>query len=84
MWWSHGDLGWGGWLVMSAAMIAIWAVVIWVLFTLVRGNGSTSDHRDPDPERILAARFAAGEIDDEEYHRRLATLHGDARVRTRG
>jgi Short C-terminal domain len=27
-----------------------------------------------DPEQILAERFAAGEIDEEEYHRRLQTL----------
>ena len=30
----------------------------------------------PAPERLLAERFARGEIDEEEYRRRLAVLRG--------
>lgn len=30
----------------------------------------------PGPEQILAERYARGEIDEEEYERRLATLRG--------
>ncbi|MFI0716705.1 SHOCT domain-containing protein [Streptomyces inhibens] len=30
----------------------------------------------PTPEQILAERYARGEIDEEEYQRRLATLRG--------
>ena len=25
MWWSHGDWGWGGWLVMTLGMVGVWA-----------------------------------------------------------
>ena len=35
----------------------------------------------PSPEHLLAERFARGEIDEEEYRRRLATLTRAARVR---
>jgi putative membrane protein len=30
----------------------------------------------PDPPRILEERFARGEIDEDEFRRRLATLKG--------
>jgi putative membrane protein len=36
--------------------------------------GSSGPRRDDDPEWILAQRFAAGEIDEDEYHRRLSVL----------
>ncbi|QJS13807.1 hypothetical protein HKX69_33485 [Streptomyces argyrophyllae] len=46
--------------------------------SLTRPGGS-SDHADtrpldPTPEQILAERFARGEIDEDEYHRRLTVL----------
>ncbi len=37
--------------------------------------GGPDPRRDDDPERTLARRFAAGEIDEDEYHRRLEALH---------
>src|ERR1700736_1529222 len=36
--------------------------------------GSSGPSHDDDPEWILAQRFAAGEIDEDEYHRRLSVL----------
>ncbi|WP_237323463.1 SHOCT domain-containing protein [Streptomyces sp. MOE7] len=45
-----------------------------------RGGSSPSRRPAPPadggPEQILAERYARGEIDDEEYRRRLATLRG--------
>ncbi len=38
----------------------------------------------PPAEGILAGRFARGEIDEEEYRRRLATLRGDGPGQTPG
>lgn len=35
----------------------------------------------PSPEQLLAERFARGEIDEEDYRRRLATLTGADRTR---
>ena len=36
------------------------------------GSGETR----PTPEQVLAERFARGEVDEEEYRRRLDTLRG--------
>ena len=73
MWYWHGDIGWGSWLLMSIPMLAFWGLVIWFLLAAVRdSNGSTS--QPSDPENVLAHRFAAGEIDEDEYHKRLETL----------
>jgi putative membrane protein len=42
---------------------------------IFRGLGGGRRRPDrADPEQTLAERFAAGEIDEEEYHRRLETL----------
>ena len=71
MGWGHG-WGWGGWLAMTLGSLAFWALVFWAVVTLVR---SDRRKREPaGPEDIVAARFAAGEIDEDEYRRRLQAL----------
>lgn len=75
MWWTHGDWGWGAWLSMTLFMLAFLAVVAWVVVTVVRGS-RTEPSSSRDPERILAERLATGEIDEDEYQRRLDTLRG--------
>jgi len=75
MWWSHWS--WYGWLLMSVGMVAFWAVVAYLVIGLARPGGSESPVPDT-PEAILARRLARGEIDDEEYRRRLAALHDRA------
>jgi putative membrane protein len=80
MWYSHG-WGWAGWILMSVAMVAFWALVVTAVVLAVRylagargttanppGSGSTR------AEELLAERFARGEIDDNEYRQRLAAL----------
>lgn len=74
---SYDDgMGWGGWILMAAAMIAFWALVVFVVVALFRNtrrsNGSTSDRRSA--MNILDERFARGEIDEDEYHARSAVL----------
>jgi putative membrane protein len=80
MGWYQDGVGWGGWLVMTIAMIAFWALVVLAVVALFRGstNGrdSTSDH---DPMDILDQRFARGEIDEDEYHARAAVLRTSVR-----
>jgi putative membrane protein len=76
MMWDDGGWSWWGWLLMSVMMVAFWAFIVWAAVTVVR---SLTDRQprapsDLDPEEILANRFARGEIDAEEYHRRLETL----------
>lgn len=74
MWWWHGDWSWGAWLVMTLAMVLFWGLVIWGIVTVARSAGPDRASLD-EPERILAERFARGEIDADEYHRRVETLH---------
>ncbi|ARZ66716.1 hypothetical protein SMD11_1052 [Streptomyces albireticuli] len=69
-------------------MILFWGLIITVAVLLFRslarpavppGGEHTSWHKGPapgSPEQILAERYARGEIDEEEYQRRLATLRG--------
>ncbi|MGW3208831.1 SHOCT domain-containing protein [Streptomyces sp. NPDC001135] len=87
MMWYHGGWGWGGWFVMTVFMVLFWAVLIVGFVVLVRylagtrhqppglfsppGEGGWQDRR---AENLLAERFARGEIDEDEYKRRLALL----------
>ncbi|MFE8946895.1 SHOCT domain-containing protein [Streptomyces sp. NPDC007856] len=87
-WYGHGMNGWG-WFVMSLSTLLFWALILTVGVLLFRalarptppGGGHSSWQKAPSgsgPEQILAERYARGEIDDEEYHRRLATLRGSS------
>ncbi len=72
MMWGMQAWSWWGWLAMGVGMLVFWGLVIWAIAAIFRGSDWT--WRRPDPERILAERFAAGEIDEDEYQRRLDTL----------
>lgn len=76
MGWYHDGAGWGGWLVMTIAMIAFWAMVIVAVVVLFRGSKSSGQDSSPrqDPMDILNERFARGEIDEDEYQARGAAL----------
>ena len=75
MGWYHDGMGWGGWIIMTVAMVAFWALVVFAvlaLFRTQRSGESTLDRRDP--MQILDERYARGEIDDDEYHARSSVL----------
>ncbi|HWS91235.1 MAG TPA: SHOCT domain-containing protein [Mycobacterium sp.] len=79
MMWYGGNWGWGGWLLMTIAMVLFWALIITAVVLIVRYVVSqrptgTSVGSARTPEEVLAERYARGEIDDEEYQRRLALL----------
>lgn len=66
---------------MTISMVLFWGAVIFGIVVLVRyfgrGGQQTAAPQPPQaPERLLAERFACGEIDEEEYQRRLAALQG--------
>ncbi|MFD7976375.1 SHOCT domain-containing protein [Streptomyces sp. NPDC059071] len=77
-WYGGGMNGWG-WFAMSAGMVLFWALLLTVAVMLFRsldraaerprGSGTASS-----AERILGERLARGEIDEEEYSRRLTAL----------
>ena len=78
MWYGGSGVQWWGWLLMSVGTVAFWGLIVWAIWYLVasftrqpeRSQGST------DPKRILDERLARGEIDTEEYQRRLNALGG--------
>jgi putative membrane protein len=63
---------WPGWFGLVGGVLVALAVV-GVL--LARGVRERTGHSD-SAEEVLAQRFARGEIDDEEFTRRRATLRG--------
>jgi putative membrane protein len=78
MWYGDGMGGWGFALMIVSAVV-FWGVLIAGGIALFRylnrtavnvGSGETR----PAPEQVLAERFARGEVDEEEYRRRLDTL----------
>lgn len=76
MGWYHDGSGGAGWLVMTLAMLAFWALVVGAVASLFRdtGRSRTPAGVTPDPWRILDERFALGQIGPEEYRERRAVL----------
>lgn len=84
----YGNNGWGwvGWILMSFGMVAFWALVITAIVLAVRWlmiaqrgpatNQPVTGHRRA--QDLLAERFARGEIDENEYRKRLALLREQA------
>jgi putative membrane protein len=71
-WGIHGA-GWFGALFMFITMIVFWGGLITVAVLLLRRLGPRGTHQDT-AGRILDERFARGEIDEDEYHRRQQAL----------
>jgi putative membrane protein len=87
MMWDGNDGAWrmtggSGWL----ALVVIFALVASAVAALVVTTGFRPRPRDPsapslpespdaEADRILQRRFAAGEIDEDEYLRRSSLLH---------
>lgn len=71
-----------GWMYafLLVGNLVFWGVVIFVVVSSARSWSPPERHRaapgpaDRDPERILAERFAHGELDAEEYRMRLRVL----------
>jgi putative membrane protein len=77
MFWTDHDLTGWGWVAMTLSMVVFWGLLITLAVVLVRGLNRPAGQADgprPSPERLLAERFARGEIDEEEYQRRLTAL----------
>ncbi|MER7393935.1 SHOCT domain-containing protein [Streptomyces sp. NPDC000151] len=76
---GYGMSGWG--YVVMIVQVLFWGMLIVGVAFLVRhlarsrpGNQAPPVHQAP--EQVLAERFARGEMDEEEYRRRLSTLRG--------
>ena len=75
---EHFGWGWGGMIFGPLMMVAVLALVIFGVMTLVRSTSSdrarAGDGRDA--QGLLRERFAAGEIDAEEFEARMRVLNG--------
>ena len=77
MYWGNGM---GGWAMVAMTMgnLLFWGAVITGVVLLVRAFGrpgpAPSPATGPTPQALLAERYARGEIDDDEYARRLQVL----------
>jgi hypothetical protein len=65
--------------LMAVGTVLFWTLIVLGVIAVVRYLLSGGDRRPeerPTPEDLLAERFARGEIDEQDYHRRLDVLHG--------
>jgi len=80
MWFGDHMSGWG-YALMTVSTVVFWAIVVAGIVALVRYLGRSGQPTwppptgtRPPPEQVLAERFARGEIDEDEYRKRLDTL----------
>ena len=78
MYWGNGMGGWGM-VLMSVSGLLFWGLIIAGVVWLVRPAGRAGQPGPaaggaPAPQQVLADRFARGEIDEDEYTRRLQVL----------
>ena len=85
-WYGNGMSGWG-WFVMALGMILFWALLgtlgVFLVRALTRPPKPPAPRSRPAPQQLLDERFARGEIDEEEYHRRSAVLRQTGAVAQR-
>jgi len=74
MWpWDGFHAGWMGWWM--SLWMAFWlAVLILLVWIVARAAGGQSWRIDEPPEQTLKRRYARGEIEREDYERRLSDL----------
>jgi putative membrane protein len=83
MWGQYDQFSWWWFLIMSLSMLAFWGLVAWLVVAIVRGSRPKPTSCS-EAERILAERYARGDVDADEYHRRLDDLHTTGATGGRG
>jgi putative membrane protein len=80
-WYSpwHQGASWGAWLMFALMIVIVVAVLVAVIYFLraAAGTRAASTARGASlesPRDILKRRYAAGEIDREEYQQKLKDL----------
>ena len=71
--WNDSWSGWN-WALMTIGMVAFWGLVAWAIVAAVRSANRSQRVANNSAEEILANRFAAGEIEGDEYQHRLDVL----------
>lgn len=70
MWPHMGSMGWGMVLWWGAGILIL-VLLVWLLARAADGSRRGSEET---PEQLLKRRYAKGEIEREEYQRRLEDL----------
>ena len=90
MWRYGGGMGWGAILMTISALVVLgligYGIVVLVRYLNPRSRvtaAGVSGAVDSGPEQLLASRFAAGEIDEQEYRHRLDILREGTRPAAR-
>ena len=67
---------WGffGMSMMWLLWLPLIALFVWFVVFITRKSGTTENNGKPNPEEILKARFARGELSVEELEKNLQTL----------
>lgn len=77
----YDHMGGWGWAGMAVIWLLFLALLVLAAVLVGRAGRRAPDDRPaagrPPAEQILAERFARGEIDEEEYHRRSTALRTD-------
>lgn len=78
---GFGHMTWGGHGIFGGLMMVFfWALIIALIFLAVRGFSNRSDTgTGQSATDVLRERYARGEIDEDEFERRLAKLEAPKR-----
>lgn len=74
-WWGH-HMGGMMWIWVLLTFLAIAAIVFLIARATGAGGAPKKGSAGDDPEEILKRRYARGEIDEDELHRRMDALRG--------
>ena len=75
---GNHPIGWGWMVFWMILTTLLWVALIWGIvraaMNLGAKNQRPTESKDRDPLTVLQHRYAAGEIDEEEFQRRRQTL----------
>lgn len=81
--WGGGMWGGGNWIMFLFSLAFLVAVIVGIVFVVraLSASGAGGDRQVParereTPEELVRRRYAAGEIDREEYEQKLRDLGG--------
>ena len=77
MWSNMGSMGWWMWWMPFAWILglAVLILLVWMIARAAGGfPGGGLGRAEDSPEQILKRRYARGEVDREEYERRLSDI----------
>ena len=76
---GYGGWGWVGWILTAVVLVVVFALLTAAAVMAVRylsggQHGAGGSTQPPGAEDVLAERFARGDIDEEEFRRRVTAL----------